>query len=214
MLLPDSSFKHERFALKKVDVSNLVSVQEAAAEIKSKYGVPSLLVNNAGVTRDSLFHKMTTEQIELTINVNLLGTMYPSQVVGGLMRDEASAAAKSGQKPAYRRIVMISSVAGLFGNVGQANYAATKAAVVGFAKSLAKEWGRYNISVSAVAPGMMNTDMVKTIPPEVMQSFVSRTPLGRMGEPAELAAFIAFLAREESAFITGDVIAFSGGLLL
>lgn len=200
---------------RKVDITDEESVQKASEQIINDHGsAPSALICNAGITKDALAHKMTSEIFDQVINVNLKGTFLPCQCLGKLMRDENAAAIKEGRAPEWKRIITISSVAGLFGNVGQLNYSASKAGVVGIAKTLAKEWGRFNISVSSIAPGVMDTDMTKTIPEDVMKSFVDRTPLRRIGKPEELAAFVAFLCSEDSAFLTGDVIPFSGGLLL
>jgi 3-oxoacyl-[acyl-carrier protein] reductase len=199
---------------RKVDVTSEQSVQEAAKASVAEHGVPTALICNAGITKDALAHKMTTDVFDQVIAVNLKGTFLPCQIVGKLMRDANAESQKKGDTPQWRRILTISSVAGIFGNVGQLNYSASKAGVVGIAKTLAKEWGRFNISVSSIAPGVMSTEMTKTIPADVLNSFVERTPLKRVGTPRELGQFVKFLCTEDSAFLTGDVIAFSGGLLL
>ncbi len=199
---------------RKVDVTSEASVAAAAEACVAEHGIPQALICNAGITKDALAHKMTTEVFDQVISVNLKGTFLPCQILGKRMRDVNADAQKKGEPPQWRRILTISSVAGIFGNVGQLNYSASKAGVVGIAKTLAKEWGRFNISVSSIAPGVMNTEMTKTIPPEVLSSFVERTPLRRTGNPQELGQFVKFMCTEDSAFLTGDVIAFSGGLLL
>lgn len=199
---------------RQVNVADEASVTAASEACLKERGVPQALICNAGITRDALAHKMTTEAFDQVMAVNVRGTFLPCQILGRYMRDANSEAQKKGETPTWRRIVTISSVAGLFGNVGQLNYSASKAAVIGIAKTLAKEWGRFNISVSAIAPGVMNTEMTSSIPSEVLQSFVERTPLRRTGTPEELGAFVGFLCHADSAFLTGDVIAFSGGLLL
>lgn len=199
---------------RQVDVTNEASVRQASEACVKERGVPKALICNAGITKDALAHKMSAEIFDQVISVNLRGTFLPCQILGKFMRDSNADSQKQGKIPEWRRILTISSVAGLFGNVGQLNYAASKAGVVGMAKTLAKEWGRFNISVSSIAPGIMNTEMTKTIPPDVFQSFLDRTPLKRAGSPEELGKFVSFLCDEGSAFLTGDVIAFSGGLLL
>lgn len=209
-----SSFQHPDFELKAVDVSSEASVKAAAQALVEKKGIPHALINNAGITRDALLHKMGVSEFEATWKVNVLGSFLPTQIVGSYMREANSAAQKASLVPEARRIIMISSIAGLFGNVGQANYAATKAAVVGMMKSVAKEWGRFNISAVAIAPGFMRTEIIKTVPEKIVAEFVERTPLKRIGEPEELGSFVAFLCKPEASFIHGEVIAFSGGLSL
>lgn len=213
-LKPETTFKHANFSMETVNVADQASVKAAAEKCRLDFGVPTVLINNAGITRDVLLHKMSLEDFEATLKVNVVGSFLPTQIVGMMMRDEQSALQKSGKDLLFKRIVMLSSIAGIYGNVGQANYAASKAAVVGFMKSVAKEWGRFNISTVAVAPGFMKTEMTATIPPELVQGFIERTPLKRMGQPSELAAFIKYLCTPESAFLHGELIAFSGGLLL
>ena len=213
-LKTETAQKHPDFRIKKVDVTNATEVEKLSKELIANWGLPQLLVNNAGITRDRLIHKMSVEDFEATLKVNVMGSFLPTKFLGGAMRDFGAQEIKESRKAPFRRIIMMSSVAGIFGNVGQANYAASKAAVVGLVKSVAKEWGRFNISALAVAPGVMKTEMTETIPKEILDQFIERTPLKRMGTVEELAGFIAYLAREESSFLTGDVIAFSGGLLL
>lgn len=204
----------DNFRMRKVDVSSATDVQRAADAAVQAWGLPDALINNAGITRDRMLHKMSLEDFEATWKVNVVGTFLPTQILGSKMREEAAARQKAGQAAHPRRILMLSSIAGVYGNVGQANYASSKAAVIGFMKTVAKEWGRYGISALAIAPGMMNTEMTQSIPAEILSGFVDRTPLRRMGDPRELAALVANLCRPESHFLTGDVISFSGGLLL
>jgi 3-oxoacyl-[acyl-carrier protein] reductase len=213
---PVAGSSAQDYRFRALDVSNPEQVQEASKSLIADWGLPHALVNNAGITRDSMLNKMSLETFSATWKVNVQGTFLPTQILGSAMRDRAAELQKQGKATEVeaRRIVMISSVAGIFGNVGQANYAASKAAVVGFMKSVAKEWGRYGISAVAVAPGFMRTEMTETVPAEIRQNFIDRTPLRRMGEPNELANFICYLCRPESSFLTGEVINFSGGLLL
>lgn len=210
----ETAVKHANFSIRALDVTDEAQVKAASQDYLQKFGIPHVVINNAGITQDALLHKMTLTQFERAWKVSVQGTFLVTQALGSAMREEASALQKKNAQPAFRRIIALSSIAGITGNVGQANYAAAKAAVVGFVKSVAKEWGRYNISAVAVAPGLMKTEMTQTIPPEVLQNFIERTPLKRMGEPSELAGLISYLAREESAFLTGEVLSFSGGLLL
>ncbi len=213
-LKAESEISHPKFSIRAVNVADAKAVKAAAAECLAKNGIPTVLVNNAGITRDALIHKMSPEDFELTWKINVEGTFLVTQALGSAMREEASAKIKKGEAPAFRRIIGISSIAGINGNVGQANYASSKAGVVAMMKSIGKEWGRYGISTVAIAPGMMNTEMIRTVPKEIQEDFRKRTPLQRFGEAKELAGLVAYLAREESAYLTCDLITFSGGLLL
>ena len=211
--LKPGTFEHERFRFRAVDITNETSVKTASDSLAGDWGVPHVLINNAGITLDRMIHKMSTADFEATWNVNTKGAFLVTQALGIKMRDRASEVIKAGGKAPFCRIVMISSVAGVYGNVGQINYSASKAAVIGMAKSISKEWGRYRISSVAIAPGFMNTEMTKTIPNEIKNDFIKRTPLGRMGEASELAGLMSYLARDESEFLTGESICFAGGLL-
>jgi len=210
----ESKFQHPLFHLESVNVTDEKSVESNAQKLKEKWGVPSVLVNNAGITRDCMLHKMSVEDFEATWKVNVLGTFLPTKIVGGFMRDEQSQLLKQSQPLPFKRIIMISSIAGVYGNVGQTNYAASKAAVVAFMKSVSKEWGKFQISCVAIAPGLMKTEMTETIPQEVLNQFLSRTPLGRMGTAEELGALVAYLSQANSGFLHSELISFGGGLLL
>lgn len=184
------------------DVSNEESVQAAFAKIYEKFGRVDILVNNAGIIRDAMFHKMTPAQMHQVMNVNFFGTyncIY--QVVPG-MREQG-----------YGKIVNISSTSS-YGNVGQANYSASKAAMEGMTKTLAKELGRKNITVNCVLPGMIDTEMMRSIPADMLERNIKGTPMQRMGEPREIAALVAFLASDEASYVSGTCIICSGACVI
>jgi 3-oxoacyl-[acyl-carrier protein] reductase len=161
-----------------------------------------VLVNNAGITRDATFLKMETEQWDSVIDVNLTSLFKISQIVARKMKEQ-----KSGV------ILNAASVVAHYGNFGQANYVATKSAVIGMTKTMAKELGRYNIRVNAIAPGFIGTAMVMKMPEKVINMMEEKTPLGRIGEPKEIAAGYAFLASDDAKFITGTCLNIDGGLV-
>lgn len=173
--------------------------------IKEKYGHIDVLVNNAGITRDGLIEKMTEEMWDLVIDINLKGVYNLTQLVGPVMMSQGKGS-----------IINIASVVGEYGNVGQTNYAATKAGVIAMAKTWAKEFARKGaaIRVNSVAPGYVNTDMMKTVPDKVLDPIRAKTMLGRLGEPEEIAAAVLFLGSDESSFITGHNLSVNGGLRL
>lgn len=184
------------------DVSKEESVQAAFAKIYERFGRVDILVNNAGITRDAMFHKMTPAQMHQVMDVNFFGTyncIY--QVVPG-MREQG-----------YGKIVNISSTSS-YGNVGQANYSASKAAVEGMTKTLAKELGRKNITVNCVLPGMIDTEMMRSIPADMLENRVKSTPMQRMGDPREIAALVAFLASDEASYVSGACIICSGACVI
>lgn len=181
------------------DVSNGADVKAAVAKAAEVFGRIDILVNNAGITRDSMFHKMTEEQWDTVVNVNLKSMFFTCREVIPMMR---------GNK--YGKIVNISSLSAL-GNVGQANYAATKAGIQGLTKTLAKENGPKNINVNAVCPGFINTDMFKAVPQATLDSWKEDIPMKRFAEPSEIAGIVCFLASDESSWITGQSIYASGG---
>ncbi|MBQ4275684.1 MAG: SDR family oxidoreductase, partial [Lachnospiraceae bacterium] len=160
-----------------------------------------ILVNNAGVTRDNLIMKMKEEEFDLVIATNLKGTY-------NMMK----AATRPMMKARYGRIVNISSVVGVYGNAGQVNYSASKAGVIGMTKSIAKELGSRGITCNAVAPGYIETDMTKVLPEEVKAAMVKNIALGRAGQPEDVAKVVAFLASDEAAYVTGQVIECAGGM--
>jgi 3-oxoacyl-[acyl-carrier protein] reductase len=181
------------------DVSSQESVSAAFAQIDARFSRVDILVNNAGITRDAMFHKMTVQQAMQVMDVHFYGTFYCCQAVIGGMRQRN-----------YGKIVNISSVSA-FGNVGQANYAAAKCAIDGFTRTLAMENARKNITVNAIAPGMVNTDILKTIPADILEQKIKNTPAQRLGDPSEIAAVAAFLACDDSSWVTGNCILACGG---
>ncbi|GAB1397512.1 MAG TPA: 3-oxoacyl-ACP reductase FabG [Saprospiraceae bacterium] len=187
----------------KVDTTSFENVQQAAQTVADKYGRLDILVNNAGVTRDATLKNMTEEQWDLVINVNLKGVFNCAKAVMPHMVANN-----------YGRIINAASVVALYGNFGQTNYVATKAGVIGMTKTWARELGRKNITVNAIAPGFIATEMMLTIPENVLQGFKDKTPLARLGNPSEVANVYAFLASEEASFISGTVISVDGGLVI
>lgn len=190
----------ERVIAVRCDVSNQENVNAAFAQVEEKFGRVDILVNNAGITRDAMFHKMTMEQAQLVMNVHYYGTFYCCQAVIGGMRERN-----------YGKIVNISSTSAL-GNIGQTNYSAAKAAIEGFTRTLALESARKNITVNAVAPGMVDTDILKTIPADIMEQKIKNTPAQRLGAPSEIASVVSFLSSDDSSWVTGNCIMACGGL--
>ena len=172
---------------------------------KEKYGRIDILVNNAGITRDAMTRKMTDDMWDLVINVNLKGVFNLTRHIGPHM--EANG---------YGNIVNISSVVGEFGNIGQANYSATKAGVIGLTKTWAKEFARKgaNVRVNCIAPGYTMTDILKTVPQDLLDKFAKMTMLGRLGQPHEIANAALFLVSDESSYVTGHVLDVNGGMRL
>lgn len=188
---------------KKLDVSNAAQVDQAIEEIFAAHGKIDCLVNNAGITADATLVKMTEEAFDRVINVNLKGVFLMSAAVAKKMVIN-----KSGS------IVNTSSIVGVQGNFGQTNYAAAKSGVIGMTYTWAKELGRKNIRVNAVAPGFTMTDMLATVPEKVIKMLEEKTPMQRLGQPEEVAKLYLFLSSEESSYITGQVIGIDGGLKL
>ena len=189
----------------KLDITSMTDCENAFHTFVDKYKKIDILVNCAGITRDALTKKMTEKQFDDVINVNLKGIWNLTRVVGPHMQDN-----KAGS------IINISSVVGRFGNVGQANYAATKAGVIGLTYSWAKEFALKggNVRVNAIAPGYTLTDMLKTVPDSLLDQFASQTMLGRLGEPIEIANVALFLASDLSTYVTGTTINVDGGMRL
>lgn len=186
-----------------LDVSSDDSVSEAIRDIQDNEGAPTIVVNNAGITRDNLLMRMKTDEWDDVISTNLSGIFRVSKaVLRGMMK------AKGG------RIINIASVIGIMGNAGQANYGAAKAGIIGFSKSLAREVGSRNITVNVVAPGFIDTDMTSVLPEEQKAAMLAQVPLGRLGDVEDIAAAVAFLASPAGRYITGETLHVNGGMLM
>ncbi|MFN3315605.1 MAG: 3-oxoacyl-ACP reductase FabG [Raineya sp.] len=183
-----------------VDVRNLVSVEAGVEQVLSKYGRVDILVNNAGIIRDASLRKMTAENWQAVLDVNLTGVFNCTKAVSQTMIEQK-----------YGKIISLSSIVGFTGNFGQSNYVAAKAAIIGLTKTWAKELGRYQINVNAIAPGAIDTNMFASVPPEHQKTFLDKIPLGRIGKTEDIANLCAFLASDESSFITGQTIIIDGG---
>ncbi len=185
------------------DVSQVEEAEALIEAARKAFGRVDILVNNAGTTRDTLIMRMSEEDWDVVLDTNLKGAF-----------NCIKAAARPMMRQRYGRIVNITSVSGLAGNPGQANYASAKAGLIGLTKTVAKELGSRNITCNAVAPGYVPTDLTASLPPELVQQAVERSPLGRAGTPEDIAAAVAFLVSDEAGFITGQVLAVDGGLAL
>jgi len=187
----------------KLNVADAADIDLFIKTVDESYGTPAVLVNNAGITRDNLLMRMKDEDWDAIINTNLTSIFRMSKaVMRGMM------------KARYGRIINISSVVGSTGNAGQANYAAAKAGMVGFAKSMAKEIGSRGITVNTVAPGFIDTDMTKELPEEVKKNLLSAIAVGRLGQPEEIAHAVSFLASEQASYITGETLHVNGGMYM
>lgn len=201
ILSDEKAFPEQQFISKIVDVSHKESVDKAIQELLQEWSKIDILVNNAGITRDSLLMKMKEEDWDQVIDVNLKSIYNTCQpLVRAMLK------AKSG------KIINISSVVGLMGNTGQANYAASKAGMIGFTKALAKELASRNICVNCIAPGFIKTPMSEVLSEDQKKSFLEQIPMGRFGTPQEVAQTALFLASSLSGYITGQVISVSGGM--
>lgn len=201
----DLTFKADNVTYMKLNVTDTENCKEVFDAIMEKHGHIDILVNNAGITRDGLINKMTDEMWNLVIDVNLKGVFNLTRLVGPAMTEKS-----------YGSIINISSVVGEYGNIGQTNYAATKAGVIGLTKTWAKEFARKgaNVRVNAIAPGYVMTDILKTVPQDLLDKFASMTMLGRLGNPEEIAKSALFLASDESSYVTGHTLSVNGGMRL
>ena len=186
-----------------LNIGDEASVAEALANVQAEEGAPTILVNNAGITRDNLLMRMKDDEWDDVINTNLSGVFRLSKgCLRGMMK------AKRG------RIISIASVIGIMGNAGQANYAAAKAGIIGFSKSLAREIGSRNITVNVVAPGFIDTDMTRVLPEDQRDAMLGQVPLGRLGDSDDIANAVVFLASPGAAYITGETVHVNGGMLM
>lgn len=201
-LKKDFSSKFYKIEFQSVNVTDFQSVETAAKAIYEKYGRIDVLVNNAGITRDATLLKMTAEQWQQVIDVNLTGAFNTTKAIAPLMIEKK-----------FGRIINTSSVVGIYGNFGQTNYVATKSGIVGLTKVWARELGRKGITVNAVAPGFIATEMVKTVPEKILSAIVEKTPVGRIGNPEDIASAYCYLASDEASFINGATLSVDGGFV-
>ena len=185
----------------KADVLNLEEVENLFAKTVEKFGSIDIVVNNAGVTRDNLLVRLSEKDWDMVVDINLKGAFFVTKTAAKIMMKQRSG-----------KIVNISSVVGLTGNAGQANYAASKAGLIGLTKSAAKELAGRGITVNAVATGYIETEMTNKLPESVREAYMQKIPLKRGGTPLDVAATVAFLASDEASYITGQVLAIDGGL--
>ena len=189
--------------VQELDLADNSSITSGLVKAVKEFGRIDILVNNAGVTKDGLAVRMKRNDWDIVIQTNLSGAFYAiQQVLPGMMKER------------WGRIINISSVVGEMGNAGQANYVASKAGLIGLTKSLAQEVGSRNITVNAVAPGFIETDMTRQLSPELKEKMIAQTSLRRMGTPQDVAHAVKFLAGEEASFITGHVLAVNGGIYM
>ena len=189
-------------AFMKVNTSQFEEVEKAARQLADRWGRIDILINNAGITRDASLKKMTLEQWQQVMDVNLTGVFNCTKVMSGYMVEQG-----------WGRIISASSVVGLYGNFGQTNYVAAKAGVIGMTKVWARELGRKGVTANAVAPGFIATEMTKKIPDEVLKQIEAKIPVGKMGDPEDIANAYVFLASEEARYINGAVLSVDGGMV-
>jgi 3-oxoacyl-[acyl-carrier protein] reductase len=203
MAEPQNSYQNVEFY--KLNVTDAAACEKMSAHAIEKYKKLDILVNNAGITKDAMTRKMTSELWDAVIAVNLTGVFNLTRFIGPHMEDSGGGS-----------IINISSVVGEYGNIGQANYAAAKAGVIGLAKTWAKEFARKGVPVrcNAIAPGYIMTDILKTVPQELLDKFAASTMLGRLGQPEEIAKVALFLSSDDASYVTGTVISANGGMRL
>lgn len=187
----------------KADVSKNDEIENLVKEVLNQFGSIDILVNNAGITRDNLLIRMSEEDFQAVIDINLKGAFICTKHVSKVMMKQRTG-----------KIINIASVVGVMGNAGQSNYAASKAGLIGFTKSIAKELAKRNINVNAVAPGYIETDMTASLPEKVRQAFMINIPMARGGLPQDVANVVLFLSSEYSGYITGQVINIDGGMVM
>lgn len=185
------------------DISDAAAVQEMVKSVVSTFGRLDILVNNAGITRDTLIMRMKEDDWDAVINTNLKGVFNTTKAVSRQM-----------MKQKCGRIINMASVVGMVGNAGQANYVAAKAGVIGLTKSTARELAPRNITVNAVAPGFISTDMTDKLPEDIKEAMLKDIPLGRIGKPEDVAAMVRFLASDDSGYLTGQVFRVDGGMVM
>ncbi|ERJ11819.1 3-oxoacyl-ACP reductase FabG [Haloplasma contractile] len=203
--MSDLTYEQENVEGYKLNVTDTENCKELFNYVLEKHGKIDILVNNAGITRDGLTRKMTDEMWDLVIDVNLKGVFNLTKHVGPQMMQQGSGS-----------IINISSIVGEYGNIGQANYAATKAGVIGLTKTWAKEFSRKGaaVRVNAITPGYTMTDILKTVPQDLLDKFAKQTMLGRLGQPEEIAKAALFLASEDASYVTGHTLSVNGGMRL
>jgi len=194
---------NQKITTKKVDVSKYLDVEKASLEVINEFGHVDTLVNNAGITKDALLMKMSEEDFDRVVDVNLKSIYNTCKVlIRPMMKNNKS------------KIINISSIVGLIGNFGQTNYAASKAGMIGFTKSLAKEVASKNVNVNAIAPGFIETEMTQKIPEKIKELMLKNIPLKRFGKPEDIAKMVMFLASDDSDYITGQVFTVDGGMVM
>ena len=203
--MTELSYEAENVSYYPLNVIDVKACEALFNHARDTFGRIDVLVNNAGITKDAMTRKMTDEQWDTVIDVNLKGVFNLTRFVGPYMQQQGGGS-----------IISISSVVGVFGNVGQANYAATKAGIIGLTKTWAKEFSLKggNVRVNAIAPGYTMTDILKTVPQDLLDKFAAMTMLGRLGQPHEIAAAALFLASDDAGYITGQTLQVDGGMRL
>jgi 3-oxoacyl-[acyl-carrier protein] reductase len=194
--------QNDTFEYQQVDITDYSAVEKTAEDLIAKHGRIDILINNAGITRDATLAKMTPEQWQQVIDVNLTGVFNCTRALAPRMAEAR-----------YGRIINTSSVVGLYGNFGQTNYVATKSGVIGMTKVWAREFGRKGITVNAVAPGFIATEMIKSVPEKVINMVIDKTPVQRLGTPEDIANAYLFLAGDEASFVNGTVLSVDGGFI-